>query len=110
MQSTFLLDKNIVSSKILPKLTVDHKSILLQLDEEENLGTIPFHFSPQWIEQEGFMVVVAKDWSTLATGSPSYVWEHKLKETKIALKEWAKSPSNTLTTQINEAVQQLTDL
>ena len=64
------------------------------MDVEENLGPIPFCFNPQWIEHDEFLVVVAKAWSTSVIGSPSYVWEHKLKATKLALKEWVKSPSN----------------
>jgi endonuclease/exonuclease/phosphatase family metal-dependent hydrolase len=50
VQSTLLLNKKVVTSKILPKITSDHKPILLQLDEEEDLGPIPFKFIPQWIE------------------------------------------------------------
>ena len=107
VQSSFLLDKKLVSSKILPKLTSNHKPILLQLDEEENLGPVPFCFSPQWIEQDGFLVVVAKVWSTSVIGSPSYVWEQKLKATKLALKEWVKSPSNSPTALRKVVVQQL---
>ena len=75
MQSTLLLDKKVVTTKILPKITSDHKPILLQLDEEEDLGPIPFKFNHQWIEKEGFMEVVTKAWSTLVIVSPSFVWE-----------------------------------
>jgi exonuclease III len=46
VQSSLLLEKRIISSKILPKLTADHKPILLQLEEEENLGPIPFQYIP----------------------------------------------------------------
>ena len=53
------------------------------------------------------MEFVAKAWSTLVNRSPSFVWEHKLKATKIALKEWVKSPSNTLTAHRKYFVQHL---
>jgi hypothetical protein len=109
VQSTLLLDKKVVTTKILPKITSDHKPILLQLDEEEDLGPIPFKFIPQWIEQEGFMEVVTKAWSTPVIGSPSFVWEQKLKATKSALKEWVKSPSNPYSAKRKEVVQQLAD-
>ena len=36
----------LVSSKILPHCTSDHKPILLALDLDQNLGPIPFRFSP----------------------------------------------------------------
>ena len=42
VQGLLLLEKMLISSKILPKLTSDHKSILLLLEEEENLGPLPF--------------------------------------------------------------------
>ena len=56
------------------------------------------------------MVFVAKAWSTSVIGSPSYVWEHKLKATKLALKEWVKYLSNSLTALRKVVVQQLADL
>ena len=56
------------------------------------------------------MVVVAKAWSTLVIRSPSYVWEQKLKATKLALKEWVKSPSNYPAALRKVVVQQLVDL
>ena len=34
--------------------------------------------------------MVGKAWNTPVTGSPGFVWERKLKNTKRALKEWAK--------------------
>jgi len=48
LQSTFLSEEKIISTKILPKLTLDHKPILLLIEEEEKLGPIPFQFSPLW--------------------------------------------------------------
>ena len=80
------MEKKLVSSKILPKLTSNHKPIILQLEEEENLGPISFYLSPQWVEQEGFMETIAMAWSTSFIGSPSYDWEQKLKDTKSSLK------------------------
>ena len=56
------------------------------------------------------MVVVAKAWSTSVIAFPSYVWENKLKATKLALKEWVKSSSNSPTALRKVVVQQLADL
>jgi hypothetical protein len=55
------------------------------------------------------MEVVTKAWATPVTGSPSFVWEQKLKTTKSALKEWLKSPSNPYSAKRKEVVQQLAD-
>ena len=96
IQSSFLGKTN--SSSILPKLTSDHKPILLQFEEEEYLGPIPFRFSPLWIDREGFMNIVSQSWSQPITGPPNFVWEQKSKFTKLALNEWVKqtlkSPSS----------------
>ena len=86
VQGLLLLEKMLISSKILPKLTSDHKPILLLLEEEENLGPLPFRYSPLWTERDRFMEVVHTTSSNHITGSPSYVWEKKLKLTKLNLK------------------------
>ena len=36
------------------------------------------------------MNIVSEAWSRPITGSPIFVWEQKLKFTKLALKEWVK--------------------
>jgi hypothetical protein len=110
IQSTFLQERRIISSKILPKLTFDHKPILLNLEEEENMGPIPFRFNPLWIEKKGFLETVHSAWSSPTSGSPSFVWEKKLKATKHALKTWVKKPMNTPLRHRQETVQQLSDL
>ena len=75
-----LLDsKWMISSKILPKLASDHHPISLQFEIEEELDPIPFRFCPLWIECEGFMNIVFQVWSNFVVGSPSFVWEQKLK-------------------------------
>lgn len=59
VQSTFLTLGLAASSKILPNYTSDHKHILLDLSSENNLGPIPFQFSPFWIHQEGFQEIIS---------------------------------------------------
>ena len=41
------------------------------------------------------MDVVSQSWSQYVVGSPNFVWEQKLKSTKQALKNWAKTPLPT---------------
>ena len=71
---------------------------MLQFEEEEDIGLIPFRFSPLWVDCAGFMNIVSQAWSRPVIGSPNFVWEQKLKFTKLALKDWpkqnVKSPSN----------------
>ena len=106
-----LLDGNsIVSTKILPKLTSYHHPIALIFEKEEEMGPIPFRFSPLWIERVGFMEMVSQAWSSYVKGSPSFVWEQKMKHTKIALKLWVKTPLPSPTSNRKDRVAELADL
>ena len=103
ISSSLMMDNRIVFSKILPKLTSDHKPILLCLKEEEDLGPLPFRFSPLWAGKEGFFETVQTAWRIEVSGSPSFVWEQKMKNTKKALKDWIKKSMKTPTRQRKEA-------
>ena len=91
VHSSFLSLGLLASSKILPHCTSDHKPILLELALDHDLGPIPFRFSPLWIQQEDFMQVVSDSWETQVKGSPSFIWEAKIKKLKHELKGWARS-------------------
>ena len=41
------------------------------------------------------MDIVSQAWSIYVAGSPNFVFERKLKNTKIAFKQWVKSPLST---------------
>lgn len=103
-QSALLMNKNIVTTKIPPKLTSDHKPIQQLLEDEEDLSPIPFRFIPLWIEKVGFMETMKATWAKSFTDSSSYIWEQKLKATKHLLKEWIKKPYPNPTNQRKEAV------
>eukprot|EP00253_Pinus_taeda_P019656 PITA_19656 len=60
VQSSIMMNKKIIITKILPKLASDHKPIQLLLEDEEDLGPIPFRFSPLWIEREGFLEMIKR--------------------------------------------------
>ena len=107
VQSSLLLDKKMISSSILPKITSDHKPIMLQIEDEEGLGPIPFRFSPLWKDKDGFMSTVTMAWDLLVVGSPNFVWERKLKNTKAALKEWVKITQKNPINERKESLQKL---
>ena len=90
IHSSLLDGQSIISSKIMPKLLSDHHPILLIFEKEDELGPIPFRFSPLWIKRDGFMDIVGQAWSQYVDSSPSFVWEQKLKRKKLALKTWVK--------------------
>eukprot|EP00253_Pinus_taeda_P034761 PITA_34761 len=107
VQGNLMMHKKIIITKILPKLTSDHKLVQLILEEEEDLGPIPFRFSSLWIEREGFIDTMKTTWAKPVTGSSSYVWEQKLKATKQALKDWIKKLVPNPTSERKENVQSL---
>ena len=63
VQSSLMEGKFIISTKILPKLILDHHPISLMFEKEEDLGPILFHFSPLWIERHDFWETVIESWS-----------------------------------------------
>ena len=64
VHSFFLSLGLLASSKILPHCTSDHKPILLELALDQDLGPIPFRFSPLWIHHEDFLHVVSDSWKS----------------------------------------------
>ena len=67
---------------ILPGSVSDHRPIKLELLAHWDKGPIPFKFNPLWIDKVGFLETIQSAWDIPITGSPSYVWEKKLKATK----------------------------
>ena len=56
------------------------------------------------------MDTVSQAWTHYVDGSPSFVWEQKLKQTKNALKKWIKTPLPSPSTNRNERVAKLSAL
>ena len=79
------------NSEILQACTSDHKPISLSLTPGENLGPIPFRFSPLWVSMDGFYDQVLETWQKNVSGSPFFIWEEKLRRLKETLKNWAKN-------------------
>ena len=94
----------------MPKLLSDHHPISLIFEKEDELGPIPFRFSPLWTERDGFMDIVGQAWSQYVDDSPSFISEQKLKRTKLALKTWVKIPIKTPTSSRKERVVELSEI
>ena len=107
MQSSLLSNKEVISSSILPKITFDHNTILLHIEDEEDLGPIPFHFIPLWKVSDGFLSTVKMAWDLLVVGSSNFVWEKKLVNTKTTLKDWVKHSKKNPISERREALQKL---
>jgi len=68
------MEGKIINSSILPNLASDHKPILLSIEDEENLGPIPFRLNPLWEREPNFEEVVNRAWNKPVKGSPGFVW------------------------------------
>ena len=91
----------------MPKITLDHKTILVQIEDEEDLFPIPFRLSPLWKDRDGFMSTVNTAWDLPVVGSPNFVWERKLKNTTAVLKDWVKITQKNPISEKKEAVDKL---
>ena len=60
VSSSLIEGQSLVSTKILLKLTSDHHPISLVFEREEELGPIPFRYSPLWTDRVGFFEVVSQ--------------------------------------------------
>jgi hypothetical protein len=88
IQSDLLLSNNIINSRIILSTVSDHKPISLQVLVSLNFGPLPFRFNPLWLYISKILEIILEDLGKWAMGSPTYIWEYKLKVVKLALKEW----------------------
>jgi hypothetical protein len=75
----------------LPWAGSDHRPIRLTFETQQNWGPIPFKLNPLWLDRLELLQSIAQAWNQWITGSPNYIWEHKLKLVKDLLKSWAKN-------------------
>ena len=68
----------------------------------------PFHFgSIHCGKTNGFMSNVTIAWDLPVVGSPNFVWDSKLKNTKAALKDWVKLTKKNPINKRKEALEKL---
>ena len=56
------------------------------------------------------MSIISKALGLLVFGSPNYVWERKLKNTKVALKNWVKISHKNPVSERKEAMENLENI
>eukprot|EP00253_Pinus_taeda_P034575 PITA_34575 len=78
-------------TNILSSTASDHYPILLTLEPHLHLGPIPFKYNPLWRHNSSAEAIIEATWKQHVEGSPSHIWETKIKSTRRALKEWAKT-------------------
>ena len=86
LQKDFLPTSHIISSS-----TSDHNPISLSLSTPTNLGPIPFIFNSFWLNNAKTLDLIQSVWNSTFSGSPSFIWESKLRVVCFALKNWATS-------------------
>eukprot|EP00253_Pinus_taeda_P004750 PITA_04750 len=77
-------------TKILNATASDHFPILLTLDSHSQLGPIPFRYNPLWRNNAEAEEIIETTWKHHVEGSPSHIWETKIRNKRKALKKWAK--------------------
>ena len=91
VSASFLLRDLNPASFTFPSAVLDHKLISLLLATSINLGPIPFCFNSSWLKEEKSMDIVKDAWRLACTGSPSYIWESKLRKVRYELKAWVQT-------------------
>ena len=87
---TFLLRDVNSASFALPSVVSYHKPISLVLASSVNIGSIPFGFNASWLQEEKTMTIIRDAWRADISGSPSFVWESKMRRVRRDLKAWVK--------------------
>eukprot|EP00253_Pinus_taeda_P022073 PITA_22073 len=77
-------------SKVLSSSVSDHFPVMLTLESNAHLGPIPFRYNPLWRNNAVVTDIIEGTWKQHIEGSPSFIWEMKIKKTRKALKDWAK--------------------
>eukprot|EP00253_Pinus_taeda_P005541 PITA_05541 len=77
-------------TKILSATASDHFPILLMMDSHSQLGPILFRYNPLWRNNAEAEAIIETTWKHRVEGSPSHIWETKIRNTRKALEEWAK--------------------
>eukprot|EP00253_Pinus_taeda_P010539 PITA_10539 len=89
-------------TKILSSIASDHFPILLTMESHLHLGPILFRYNPLWRNNSSAEAIIEATWKQHVEGSPSHIWETKIRSVRKALKEWAKIRS--LLTEVQEEV------
>ena len=89
VSTTFLQKDLLLSSHIISSATSDHKPILLSFSLPTNLGPIPFRFNHLWLNNAKTLDIIHTAWNFTLSGSPSYIWESKIRVVRSSLKNWA---------------------
>ena len=86
-----IVNYSIAASRIIPSTTSDHKPVLVYFGMAENYGPLPFRYNQRWGSNEEAQKEVESVRKKNISGSPTFIWETKIKATKVSLKDWAKN-------------------
>ncbi|XP_040996134.1 uncharacterized protein LOC121242320 [Juglans microcarpa x Juglans regia] len=115
MDSSFLaLFPNAICS-YMSRSTSDHTPMFIEFMKDPfSYGLALFCFQQMWVDHHDFLDCVRTAWDVHVDGSAIYILTRKLKQTKVALREWNKrvfghtlSCIDALEKQVEEIEQQL---
>lgn len=80
-----------LSVLVLERVFSNHCPILLK-NEVQDFGPTPFRFFNHWMEKDGFLLMIRKEWENFSIpGCASFVLKEKLKLLKYSIKGWINS-------------------
>ncbi|XP_026449841.1 uncharacterized protein LOC113349978 [Papaver somniferum] len=94
----------------IPRDSSDHCPMHIGFNYEDNCMPRPFHFMAMWIEDPTYRDIIFNSWSVNVLGSPAYKLKVKLLSTKKGLRDWNKSSSGNIQTNISTIRKELTDI
>ena len=80
----------LLKSEIVHNSSSDHKLVVLTMGKLENQGPLPLRYNSIWDSKEYFGKQIKDSWKKSVTGSPQYVWENRLKNLRMHLKNWPR--------------------
>jgi hypothetical protein len=82
-----LLHHYIISSKIIPSSASNHNPIAFHMQDAPEFIPLPFCSNSLWLQDPMVLSKISKDWQVKVVGSLNFLWEYKLKEIKLTLKD-----------------------
>ena len=80
-----------IKSKILHTIASDYKPVAITMGKIENQGPLPFRYNLICDNNIEISELIKEAWAPRVTGSPRYIWDTKLKNSRAKLKEWTRA-------------------
>lgn len=102
----------LVTVQALQRAVLDHTPLLVDSGEATHVGNKNvFSFELGWFEREGFLDLIANEW-TKETGGTSSMdrWQNKIRHLRLFLRGWAKNQSGLYRVEKERLIQLINEL